>query len=281
MSASPSTASRHSCLYECRVLHHRFSPRQHRFEYGLFLICVDLDELDTLDSSLRWFSRNRRNLYEFRDSDHFTRPDATRPHDPQRGLRGSVVDWLAGQGISVPSDARIRLLTLPRVLGYVFNPVSFYFVTLADGSPLCAIAEVGNTFGEQKPYLVPVETLAADPATGSPARFRLIAPKHFYVSPFSPLDLRFDFKLRDPAEQLAIGVNDLNAANDTVLISALTGQRRPLTDAGLLRLTLRYPLVTLRVITLIHWQALRLWLKKIPFLRKAESPHLQRHVLHR
>jgi DUF1365 family protein len=167
------------------------------------------------------------------------------------------------------------------VLGYVFNPVSFYFVTLADGSPLCAIAEVGNTFGEQKPYLVPVETLPSDPATGTPARFRLIAPKHFYVSPFSPLDLRFDFKLRDPAEQLAIGVNDLNAANDTVLISALTGQRRPLTDAGLLRLTLRYPLVTLRVITLIHWQALRLWLKKIPFLRKAESPDLQRHVLHR
>jgi DUF1365 family protein len=159
--------------------------------------------------------------------------------------------------------------------------VSFYFVTLADGSPLCAIAEVGNTFGEQKPYLVPVESLPADPAGGTAARFRLIAPKHFYVSPFSPLDLRFDFKLRDPGEQLSIGVNDLNAANDTVLISALTGQRRPLTDGELLRLTLRYPLVTLRVITLIHWQALRLWLKKIPFLRKSESPHLQRHVLHR
>jgi len=108
----------------------------------------------------------------------------------------------------------------------------------------------------------------------------LIAPKHFYVSPFSALDLRFDFRLQMPGELLVLGVNDLDAQDQTVLISAVTGTRRPLSDAELVRRTLRYPLVTARVITLIHWQALRLWWKKLPFHRKSDQRDLQRGVLH-
>lgn len=250
-------------------MHHRTHPREHRFQYGIFLACLDLDELDRLDRRLRWFSRNRRNLFEFRDSDHFTGMDA--PPQPRRGpdLRSRLVDWLAGQGVAVPDSARIRLLTFPRVLGYVFNPVSFYFVHGPDGEPITAVAEVGNTFGEQKPYRVPVTSEAGG------SRFRLVAPKHFYVSPFSTLDLRFDFRLRSPDDRLAIAVDDLDPDGRKILVSTLTGERRPLSDAELLRLTLRYPLVTLRTITLIHWEALRLWLKRIPFHRKASHPQLQ------
>lgn len=259
-----------SCLYECRVMHHRLMPRQHRFEYGLFLACLDLDELDAISARLRLFGRNRRAVYEFRDADHFTRPGGPDSGPPVPGLRSAVVGWLAEQGVRVPAGARIRLVTLPRVAGYVFNPVSFYFVTDAAGHAICAVAEVGNTFGEQKPYLVPVESAATSGV------FRLIAPKHFYVSPFSPLELQFDFRLRDPGEHLVIGVNDVDGEGRTVLISTLTGKRRPLTDGELVRLTLRYPLVTLRVIGLIHWEALRLWLKRIPFLRKSGQPELQR-----
>jgi len=296
MNASPEMPPLRSCLYECRVMHHRRHPRQHRFEYGLFLACLDLDELDALHTRLRWFSRNRRNLYEFRDTDHFTRAPGSDDPAPAGGIRAGLTAWLATQGVSLPAEARVQLVTLPRVLGYVFNPVSFYFASNPDGSLLFAVAEVGNTFGEQKPYLVPVErgdgeegrTRGTRPSDAHPSdgpmpgagRFRLIAPKHFYVSPFSALDLRFDFRLQMPGERLVLGVNDLDAQDKTVLISAVTGIRRPLSDAELLRLTLRYPLVTARVITLIHWQALRLWWKKLPFHRKSDHRDLQRDVLH-
>ena len=107
----------------------------------------------------------------------------------------------------------------------------------------------------------------------------MVAPKHFYVSPFSALDLSFDFRLEDPGDRLVVGVNDVDAEGRTVLISTLTGTRVPLTDGSLRRMLWRYPLVTLRTITLIHWQALRLWLKRIPWHRKSDRADLQRGIV--
>ena len=144
---SPTKEIPRSCIYECRVRHHRLAPRQHKFEYGLFMVCLDLDELDRLNSNLRWFSRNRRNLYEFRDSDHLIHAKGESDN-----VRSSIQAWLLEQGVPLPKDSRIQLVTLPRVIGYIFNPVSFYFVQSADGIPICALAEVGNTFGELKPF---------------------------------------------------------------------------------------------------------------------------------
>lgn len=262
--ANPESARR-SCLYECRVMHQRFTPRRHRFEYGIFMLAVDLSELDSLHRHLRFFSRNRRNLYEFRDRDHLV------TDRPATDLREHLTCWLATQGVDLPADGRVLLVTLPRVFGYIFAPVSFYFCHHADGRPIGAVAEVQNTFGELKPYFIPSEP------SGEGERFRLIAPKHFYVSPFSQLELSFDFKLRTPGDRLEISVNDV-AGEQTVLISTLVGQRRPLTDAELMRLTVRYPLVTLRVIALIHWQAFRLWWRRLPWYRKTERPDLQRGV---
>jgi DUF1365 family protein len=155
------------------------------------------------------------------------------------------------------------------VLGYIFNPVSFFFCADAAGAPLCAVVQVGNTFHELKPYL-----LGAPDAAGC---FRLVTPKHFYVSPFSELDLAFDFKLKVPGEVLDIHIDD-RAADRRVLLSALTGRRVPLTSARLAWLTLKYPLITLRVIFLIHWHALRLWCKRLPWHRKTANAHLQRDV---
>ena len=163
------------------------------------------------------------------------------------------------------------LLTMPRILGYVFNPVSLYFCFDADGAPICALAEVGNTFREMKPYVLGPESLAAS------GLFRMVVPKHFYVSPFSSLELHFDFKLRPPGDQLDIHIDDRDG-DKRVLLSALTGQRAELTSRQLFWFTLKYPLLTLRVIGLIHWHALLLWLKKIPFNRKSAEPELQRDV---
>jgi len=249
-------------------MHHRFSPREHRFEYGIFLWCLDLDELDVLTEGSMWFGRNLRRLYSFRDDDHLVEAGTK-----GRGIKAELLAWLSGHGIELPADARVQLVTMPRVLGYVFNPVSFYFVHSREGTPLWAVAEVGNTFGEQKPYVVPVEGPADDQS------FAVLVPKHFYVSPFSDLDIRFDFRLKSPADRLRLCVKDVAADGKTLLVSTVLGERRNIDDREILRLTLRYPLVTLRVIMLIHWNAFRLWWKGVPFHRKAEQPELQRDVL--
>jgi len=256
-----------SCLYECEVMHHRLEPKVHRFTYRIFMFALDLDEIDAVVAATPGFARNRRALYEFRDRDHLTLPEM----DGRGSVKEHVIAWIAQQGVALPHDARITLLTLPRVLGYVFNPVSFYFCTDATGAPLCAVAEVGNTFGEKKPYL-----LRDADAAGA---FRLVTPKHFYVSPFSALDLAFDFKLQPLGEQLDIHIDD-RAGERRVLLSALTGRRVPLTTARLAWLTLKYPLITVKVIALIHWHALRLWLKRLPWQRKAANAQLQRDVFH-
>ena len=255
-----------SCLYDCSVMHHRLAPKEHHFRYGIFQFCLDLDELDTLSERLGFFSRNRRNLYRFNDGDHL--PSAS---SHPLSAKTSLLAWVASQGLPLPPETRVLLLTHCRVFGYIFNPVSFYFCLDAQDQPLCAVAEVGNTFGELKPFLLGPEHLETD------GRFRRIVPKHFYVSPFFALDLAFDFKLRVPGEQLDIYIDD-REGDRPVLLTALTGRRVPLTDANLARLTLKYPLVTLRVITLIHWHALKLWWKNVPWHRKAANPQLQRGV---
>jgi DUF1365 family protein len=252
-------------------MHHRLEPREHRFEYGIFLACLDLDELDSLDARLRSFSRNRRNWLEFRDSDHLPDPGIAGNDGRKLEAKRALRSWLGLQGIPLADDDRVLLVTLPRIAGYVFNPVSFYFCSRPSGEPICAVAEVGNTFGELKPYLVPIDT------RGSAGAFRCVVPKHYYVSPFTALDVCFEFRLQTPEQGLRISVNDLRDGRN-LLVTTLTGQRRPLTDREILRLSLRYPLVTLKVITAIHWHALRLWLKRVPWHAKADRRDLQRGV---
>ena len=154
----------------------------------------------------------RRNIFAFHDADHLDSKGGT--------VREKLVTYLARNGFTMPEGGRCMLLTLPRVFGYVFNPVSFYFCFDENGMPMCAVAEVGNTFGEKKLYLL------SEFSNGD--RFRLVTPKNFYVSPFSELDLEFDFKLRIPAEALEIHVDDRNG-DERILLSALTGRRAALT----------------------------------------------------
>ena len=298
-------------------MHARFAPKAHRFDYRIFLFALDLDELDALPGKLRLFSRNRRNLYSFRDGDFL--PTGERLHHPSsagiensksriQNLKSRVVAQLATQGIDL-AGGRVLLVTLPRVLGYLFNPVSFYFCYDHTGAPVAALAEVTNTFKEMKPYLLgpdcreqrsgdrgqvtedgeqkpsgaataPNLSTVLRPPSSEVARgatFRLRVPKHFYVSPFSDVDVAFDFTLRAPGERLSVQIDDYVGAERT-LTSTLTGPRQPLTDARLAWFTLKYPLLTLRIIGLIHWHAFQLWLKNVPWFVKSARGADQRDL---
>lgn len=257
-------------------MHHRFSPQAHRFLYRIFMFAIDLDELEALHRRLRFFSLNRRNLYSFREGDFL--PTGESLHNPSSapgssatpgGLKARVLAYLAGRGISL-GGGRVLLVTLPRVLGYLFNPVSFYFCYDCAGQPVAALAEVTNTFKEMKPFVL-------GPETRQDGAFALRTPKYFYVSPFTDMDVAFDFTLRVPAEKLSVQIDDYDAGRRT-LTSSLTGRRRPLTDATLAWFTLKYPFITLKVITLIHWNALRLYLKRVPWFAKAARPDAQRDL---
>ena len=272
-----------SCLYECRVLHHRHAPREHRFVYSLFYFALDLDELPSVSRRSWLFSRERANVFSFRERDFLPTNEpahnATRDSSPgfSESLKERIIAFCATGGIALASDCRILLVTLPRVLGYRFSPVSFYFCRDADGTPRAAIAEVTNTFREVKSYLVPLASTAGTRVGDNV--FRLRVPKHFYVSPFSSLETEFDFTLRTPAAHLAIRIDD-HEGDQMLLHSTLTGRRVSFSDAHLGWFLIKYPFVTLGVVLRIHWQALRLWLKRVPFFRKAAGAAWQRD-LHR
>jgi DUF1365 family protein len=266
-----------SSLYECQVMHHRFAPKAHRFSYNIFLFGIDLDELDDLGHAIPFLSVNRRNLYSFREEDFM--PTGEPLHNGRGaspsggGLKERVLSYLGSRGVEIPGG-RVVLLALPRVTGYLFNPVSFYFCYDSSGRPVAAIAEVTNTFREMKQYFLGPGTLSE--GAGAPS-FESRVPKFFYVSPFSDVDVAFDFRLRAPDGGLSIRIDDYTGEQRT-LASALTGKQRPLTAARLAWYSLKYPLITVKVIALIHVHALMLRLKRVPWFAKAARAADQRDL---
>ena len=269
----------HSRLYECSVLHHRFAPKVHAFRYRLFMLALDLDELAETHGACRLLSVNGGNLYSVREADYLRVDEPL--HNPTgatmpvsgaagRSLKSRVLSALQARGLDLPV-ARVELVTMPRVLGFGFNPVSFYFCYDEAGRPRAAIAEVTNTFREMKAYLLDESTWAA-------GAFRLRVPKEFYVSPFSAVDVAFDFTLRPAGRRLAVQIDDHTAGKRT-MTSTLTGVAAPLTDGRLAWFLVKYPLLTLLVVARIHWQAARLYLKRVPWSAKAARAELQRDLL--
>lgn len=239
-----------SALYVGRVTHQRLRPARHRLDYRLFTLLIDLDELPALDRRLRLFSLNRFNLFSLHESDY----GAVRG----TGLREHVERQLREAGL--PGGGAIRLLGMPRILGHVFNPLSVFYCHAPDGALQAVLYEVHNTFGERHAYLIPV-----DAGEGRSEQIAQQCEKRFHVSPFMALDMRYGFGLALPrADRPGLRI-DIEAcdADGPLLHARLDAQRRPLGDRALLRVFLSHPLLTLKVVAAIHWEALRLWRKGV------------------
>ncbi len=243
-----------------RVSHSRLAPRPHAFAYELFMLRLDLAEVAGLDARLRLFGTRWWKAVRFEPTDFMGLPRTTAPIAARvAALRTAVIDALAAQGVGAPVG-RIELIAHGRIAGYVFNPVSFFVCYRADDGTLAGVvADVHNTFGERHAYVLPVERAASPGAWAE--------KKVFHVSPFFTLDGTYRFQMSFADDGVDIHI-DLHTDGRPVFVSRLVLTAQPLTDGGLARVLTRFPAMTARVIGAIHWEALRLWRKGLPYLSK-------------
>lgn len=239
-------------LYLGRVTHRRLRPVSHRFAYRVFSLLVDVDRLDALARRLRWFSRGRFNLFSFHDRDY---GDGA----------GDVAEWVraALREAGLPAGGRVLLLCYPRMLGYAFNPLAVYYCHDEGGRLGAIIYEVRNTFGGKHCYLIPVR--------GRGDIIRQDADKVFHVSPFMAMETRYRFRLSPPGDDIAVVIRQTDGEGP-IFNAAFAGRRATLDDAALLRAFCAYPLMTLKVIAGIHFEALRLLLKGMRLRKGAPEP---------
>lgn len=244
-----------SRLYEGKVFHRRLRPRVHALSYRVFYMALDLDELPSLARRSRFFAHNRFSLFSFHDRDH--------GDGSGKPLRMWVEAQLARAGIET-GGGRILVLTFPRVLGYVFNPLSIYFCHRADGSLAAMLYEVNNTFGDRHSYLIPV-------ADGEAQTVEQGCDKAFYVSPFIPVSGRYHFKVARPGTRFALTIRESDGEG-ALLTASFTGEARGFRDRDLLTAFLRHPLMTLKVVAGIHLEAAKLWRKGLRLAARPAAP---------
>jgi DUF1365 family protein len=244
--AKPERPAAPAALYVGCVMHARLKPMGHRFSYRVMSLLIDLDRLADADRLSPLFGVNRAALYSFHEVDHGKRDGSA--------LRAYVQRCAAERGIDL-TGGRVLLLCYPRLLGYTFNPLSVYFCYRADGELALLIYEVRNTLGDIHPYV-----LALAPDDISDAGVRQQQDKLFYVSPFIEMAMRYHFRVRPPGARVQLRI--LEADREGPLLAAtFNGSRRTLNTKGLLRAFFALPLVTIKIMAAIHWEALRLWLK--------------------
>ena len=237
----------HSGLYEGLVVHQRLRPKAHRLAYRVFSLLIDLDELEALDHGLKLFGINRPGLLSFHEKDH--------------GDGGDLRAWIAGQlqRSGITADGPVRLLTYPRMFGYVFNPLTVYFCHDGDGTLKAVLYEVSNTFGNRHAYVLPA---------GDGDTVRHACNKDMYVSPFVPMDCRYNFAIRPPRDSVQVLINE-DDDEGRLLVASFTGKRQELTDKSIASALMRHPLMTLKIMAGIHYEALKIFLKGVPYVPRS------------
>jgi DUF1365 family protein len=233
-------------LYAGRIAHVRHTPFRYRFDYRLWMLCIDLDCIDAVAAASKVFAHNRFGISAINDKDHGFRDGSA--------LRGYAEAALAREGLE-QFGAKILFMAMPSVLGYAFNPISFYFCHDAAGTLGAILHQVKNTFGDQIGYLMPVAMEGSI--------IRQSAPKRMHVSPFFDMQGGYRFALTPPADKFTVSIQ--YGAEVKRLTATMQLQARPFSDGALLRLLLRMPLIPMKVMAAIHWQALKLFLRGAKF----------------
>ncbi len=244
-------------LYSGQVMHHRMKPAEHRFNYSVFSLLLDLDKLESARKQSRFFSINRFNVLSFHEKDHGKRDGSN--------LRRHIDMLLAKKSVERPS--RVLLLAYPRLLGYGFNPLSVYYAYDETDQLTAIVYEVRNTFGGLHTYVLPVET-----GQMSDAGVRQHQTKEFYVSPFISMEQHYHFRMLPPGDAIRVRILETDARGP-LLSATFSGSGTPLTSRAILKECARVPFLTAKVIGAIHWEAFKIWLKRVPFHpRPAERP---------
>ncbi len=246
-----------AALYAGQVMHARLKPKPHRFSYRTYNLAIDLDRLGDADKASRFFSVGRFNLLSFRESDH--------GKGETSGLADHARDLLAAAGLETPVE-RVTLLCYPRVLGFVFNPISVYFAHDREDRLVGMIYEVRNTFGDMHSYVCPVAE-----GEWSEAGLRQERAKLFHVSPFVGMTATYRFRIRPPADEVALRILECDERGP-LLAATFHGRQRVISDRAVLAAFLSVPLLTLKVVAGIHIEAMKLWWKGVAFFGRPEPP---------
>ena len=239
-----------SCIYNGTVIHKRYKPKEHFFKYSVFSLFLDLSELEILNNNIRFFSINKFNLISFFEKDHGNRDDS------------SLVDWVKKnleQNQINTKNIKIKLLCYPRIFGYVFNPLSIFFVYNQNDTLVSILYEVKNTFGEQHTYVFKIDN-----------ENNLIqnnCSKKFHVSPFIEMDCNYFFRILKPGERLSVIIDQYDQVGK-ILYASQDGKKANLTGQELIKSYLKHPLMTFKIISAIHFEAFKLWIKGIKLVKK-------------
>jgi len=240
---------KNSKIYIGKVIHKRFKPKEHYFKYNVFSLLIELNELEQINKDIKFFSYNKFNIISFFDKDHGDRDGSS--------IKSWVKKNLKSIGI-MTEDISIKLLCYPRIFGYVFNPLSTYFIYNKHSELISIFYEVKNTFGEQHTYIFK----AQDEKT-----VQNKCKKKFYVSPFIKMDCEYHFKTLNPREQLSVVINQ-NDKDGKLLFASQDGISKAFNNKNLILSYLTHPLMTFKIIGAIHYEAFKLWAKRIKLIAK-------------
>ena len=239
-----------SCIYNGKVIHKRFKPKEHYFNYSVFSLLIDLSELRKIDQEISFFSLNKFNLISFHEKDHGERDGSSLEEWVKKNLEQNKIATV---------DIKIKLLCYPRIFGYVFNPLSIFFVYNQNDKLISILYEVKNTFGEQHTYVFKVE--------GQNKLIQNNCSKKFHVSPFIEMDCNYFFRILNPEQKLSVAIDQYDQEGK-ILFASQDGERSDLTSKNLMNSYLKHPLMTFKIISAIHFEAFKLWIKGIKFIKK-------------